>query len=40
MMNKILVLGSGMVSRPCVDYLLRNPENAVTIGKCVCVQYL
>lgn len=37
MTNKILVLGSGMVSRPCVDYLLKNPENVVTIGKRVCV---
>lgn len=30
---KILVLGSGMVARPCVEYLLRNPKNNVTIGK-------
>lgn len=31
--TKILVLGSGMVARPCVEYLVRNPKNIVTIGK-------
>lgn len=30
--KKILVLGSGMVAKPCVDYLLRDPRNSVTIG--------
>ena len=30
---KILVLGSGMVARPCIEYLLRNPKNNVTVGK-------
>ncbi|RYP37541.1 hypothetical protein DL767_002849 [Monosporascus sp. MG133] len=32
MTNKILVLGSGMVAKPCVDYLLRNPGNELTIA--------
>lgn len=32
-LTKILVLGSGMVARPCVEYLVRNPKNNVTIGK-------
>ncbi|KAF6795457.1 saccharopine dehydrogenase [Colletotrichum sojae] len=30
--KKILVLGSGMVVKPCVDYLLRDPGNSVTIA--------
>ncbi|EMR65084.1 putative saccharopine dehydrogenase protein [Eutypa lata UCREL1] len=30
--KKILVLGSGMVAKPCVDYLLRNEENKLTIA--------
>ncbi|KAF6837489.1 saccharopine dehydrogenase [Colletotrichum plurivorum] len=30
--KKILVLGSGMVAKPCVDYLLRDPGNSVTIA--------
>ena len=30
---KILVLGSGMVARPCVEYLVRDPKNHVTVGK-------
>ncbi|KAK8017750.1 saccharopine dehydrogenase [Apiospora rasikravindrae] len=30
--KKILVLGSGMVAQPCVDYLLRNSNNAVTVA--------
>ena len=34
--KKILVLGSGMVARPCVEYLIRNPENEVTIGVILC----
>lgn len=31
--TKILVLGSGMVARPCVEYLVRNSKNEVTIGE-------
>ncbi len=31
--KKILVLGSGMVARPCVEYLLRDPQNEVTVGQ-------
>jgi len=31
--TKILVLGSGLVARPCVDYLVRNPKNEVTVGQ-------
>ena len=34
--TKILVLGSGMVARPCVEYLVRNPKNQVTIGEHPC----
>lgn len=30
--TKILVLGSGMVARPCVDYLARKPSNSITVG--------
>ncbi len=30
--KKILVLGSGMVARPCVEYLVRDPKNEITIG--------
>lgn len=37
---KILVLGSGMVARPCVEYLLRDPNNIVTIGKKTLTLYL
>jgi saccharopine dehydrogenase (NADP+, L-glutamate forming) len=33
MAKKILVLGSGMVARPCVEYLTRNPINEITVGK-------
>ncbi|KAL8975339.1 MAG: hypothetical protein Q9197_000417 [Variospora fuerteventurae] len=29
---KILVLGSGMVAPPCVEYLLRNTKNHITIA--------
>ncbi|KAH6971547.1 saccharopine dehydrogenase [Ilyonectria sp. MPI-CAGE-AT-0026] len=32
MAKKILVLGSGMVAKPCVDYLLRDADNLLTIG--------
>lgn len=31
--KKILVLGSGMVAPPCVEYLVRNPKNRVTVGE-------
>lgn len=31
--KKILVLGSGMVAKPCVDYLLRNGSNSLTVGQ-------
>lgn len=31
--KKVLVLGSGMVARPVVDYLLRRQENEVTVGQ-------
>ncbi len=34
--TKILVLGSGMVARPCVEYLVRDPKNNVTVGKLLC----
>ncbi|PQE32642.1 Saccharopine dehydrogenase protein [Rutstroemia sp. NJR-2017a WRK4] len=30
--KKILVLGSGMVAPPCVEYLMRSPSNQVTIA--------
>lgn len=30
---RILILGSGMVAPPCVEYLLRNERNHITIGK-------
>ncbi|KAI9717763.1 MAG: hypothetical protein M1812_004492 [Candelaria pacifica] len=30
--KKILVLGSGAVAPPCVDYLTRNPNNLVTVA--------
>ncbi|KAI1419214.1 saccharopine dehydrogenase [Xylaria sp. FL1777] len=30
--KKILVLGSGMVAKPCVDYLLRREENLITVA--------
>ena len=31
--TRILVLGSGMVAPPCVEYLLRNEKNTITVGK-------
>lgn len=31
--KKILLLGSGFVARPCLEYLIRDPSNQVTIGK-------
>ncbi|WYZ41467.1 hypothetical protein EsH8_V_000362 [Colletotrichum jinshuiense] len=30
--KKILVLGSGLVAKPCVDYLLRDEKNILTIA--------
>lgn len=30
--KKILILGSGLVAKPCVEYLLRNEKNKLTIG--------
>ena len=30
--SRVLVLGSGLVARPCVEYILRNKKNIVTIG--------
>ncbi|KAJ8102807.1 Saccharopine dehydrogenase [Lipomyces tetrasporus] len=30
--KQILVLGSGMVARPCVEYLIRDTENNVTVA--------
>ncbi|KAF9260420.1 hypothetical protein L218DRAFT_932518 [Marasmius fiardii PR-910] len=30
--KNILLLGSGYVARPCAEYLLRNPENNITIA--------
>jgi saccharopine dehydrogenase-like NADP-dependent oxidoreductase len=31
--TRILVLGSGMVARPCVEYLSRRAENEITVGE-------
>ncbi|KAF2646982.1 Saccharopine dehydrogenase [Lophiostoma macrostomum CBS 122681] len=31
--RKILVLGSGMVAPPCLEYLSRSPRNRITLGK-------
>jgi saccharopine dehydrogenase (NADP+, L-glutamate forming) len=30
--RKILLLGSGFVAAPCVEYLARKPENKITIA--------
>ncbi|WEW61262.1 hypothetical protein PRK78_006752 [Emydomyces testavorans] len=30
--KKILVLGSGMVAQPCLEYLIRNPKNELTLA--------
>ncbi|RKP09877.1 Saccharopine dehydrogenase [Thamnocephalis sphaerospora] len=30
--KKILLLGSGFVARPCLEYILRRPENKVTVA--------
>lgn len=31
--RKILILGSGMVAPPCIEYLSRRPENQITVGE-------
>lgn len=31
--KKILVLGSGLVAKPCVYYLARDANNELTIGE-------
>ncbi|CAI6238301.1 unnamed protein product [Periconia digitata] len=31
-MPRILVLGSGMVAPPCIEYLARNPNNTITVA--------
>jgi saccharopine dehydrogenase (NADP+, L-glutamate forming) len=31
--RRILVLGSGMVAQPCIDYLLRDTNNILTVGQ-------
>jgi hypothetical protein len=31
--KKILMLGSGMVVSPCLEYLARNPVNYFTVGE-------
>ena len=40
--KNILLLGSGFVAQPCAEYILRRPENKLTIGSslplCVCTQ--
>jgi len=33
--RRILLLGSGFVARPCVEYIVKNPTNILTIGKLV-----
>lgn len=30
--KRVLLLGSGFVARPCAEYVVRNPENELTIG--------
>ncbi|KAL0573667.1 hypothetical protein V5O48_008296 [Marasmius crinis-equi] len=30
--KKVLLLGSGYVARPCAEFLVRNPENEITIA--------
>lgn len=30
--NKILMLGSGLVAKPCLNYLLRDPKNRLTVA--------
>jgi len=31
--RKVLLLGAGLVSRPCAEYILRDPTNELTIGE-------
>lgn len=31
--RKILLLGSGFVARPCLEYLVRDPSNTITVGE-------
>ena len=31
--KKVLLLGSGAVARPCAEYVVRNPDNALIIGE-------
>lgn len=31
--KRVLLLGSGFVARPCAEYIVRNPENELTIGE-------
>jgi saccharopine dehydrogenase-like NADP-dependent oxidoreductase len=38
--RKILLLGSGFVAAPCVEYLARKPENKITIGKVFYFQFI
>jgi hypothetical protein len=33
--KKILVLGTGMVTRPHIEYLTCNAQNEVTVGKTI-----
>jgi saccharopine dehydrogenase-like NADP-dependent oxidoreductase len=30
--RKILLLGSGFVAKPTLDYLARDPQNHITVG--------
>ena len=30
--RKILLLGSGFVAKPTLDYLARDPKNHITVG--------
>lgn len=32
--KKVLLLGSGFVARPAAEYIVRNPNNRLTIGEC------
>ena len=31
--KKVLLLGSGFVAKPCAEYVVRNPDNELTIGE-------
>jgi spermidine synthase len=33
--KKILLLGSGFVARPCAEYIVRNPQNKLTVGNAI-----